>query len=580
MLDDGPFSLPGIEPLELIGTGGFGEVWLARQTSIDRKVAIKVGHNPIDDDTIRIRFQRECKALGRLSGHPNIVDVFTAGELDDGRPYLMLEYVDGGTLWRKLKKAAVEEGELRFIGIELADALSVAHGAEVLHRDLKPENILLRRNGEAVLGDFGIARLQDGANTTSHPITASVAYAAPEILTGKDASIASDLYGLGVCLLTAGIGGVPFMEPSDDSVHPIIERVLADDPPDLRDHGYSEPFAELVGSLLSKQGKRRPATAAEVRDELYRITEDDPLPSMRDEHEHDDDLDPADLDRQSDGSAVARGRSGRNPPQTLRAAAGAPAAVAARPALEPDAQTNAAGARPAAAAGPARPAEVSESWTRSDVLRIGGAVLGALLLVAGIAAFALFDGLDAILGDDEATTAVVSPEPLGLPLPAESLLLGADASVEPDSAGPNSSQFCDNTPETSGLTAWTGQTNAGSPGYPVIFQQLARFDTPQNAERYVATYAAGVDCTAWTIPGNDDGPPIVVLPRLIPPSAEGGEQAVEVAFEGADGLSLSGRVVVVRQGIEVYTLSVTSVEPTDVDRLEPLLTEALTTLGY
>jgi serine/threonine protein kinase len=258
------FALDGFEPIKRIGGGGFGDVWLARQTNVDRKVAVKVGHAPIQDDIIRLRFERECKALGRLSGHPNIVDVFTAGSLADGRPYLVLEYIDGGTLWQRLKRAPLGEPELITVGEQLAAALAEAHSSGVLHRDLKPENILMRSNGDAVLGDFGIARLQDGVNTTSAAITASVAYAAPEVLGGTKASAASDLYGIGVCLLAAILRSVPFVDKSDKSIHPIISRVMTDEPPDLRSHGVNEDLAKVIESLLHKDPARRPDSAADV----------------------------------------------------------------------------------------------------------------------------------------------------------------------------------------------------------------------------------------------------------------------------------------------------------------------------
>lgn len=259
------FALDGFEPIKRIGGGGFGDVWLTRQTNVDREVAVKVGHAPIQDEIIRLRFERECKALGRLSGHPNIVDVFTAGSLADGRPYLVLEYIDGGTLWQRLKRAPLTEPELISVGEQLAGALAEAHGSGVLHRDLKPENILMRSNGDAVLGDFGIARLQDGVNTTSAAITASVAYAAPEVLGGTKASAASDLYGIGVCLLAAILRSVPFVDKSDKSIHPIINRVMTDEPPDLRNHGISEDLAKVVESLLHKDPNRRPESATEVQ---------------------------------------------------------------------------------------------------------------------------------------------------------------------------------------------------------------------------------------------------------------------------------------------------------------------------
>ncbi len=266
------FALEGFEPIKRIGGGGFGDVWLARQTNVDREVAVKVGHAPIQDEIIRLRFDRECKALGRLSGHQNIVDVFTAGSLDDGRPYLVLEYIDGGTLWQRLKQAPMSEDELIRIGYQLADALAQAHTSGVLHRDLKPENILMRSSGDAVLGDFGIARLQDGMNTTSAAITASVAYAAPEVLGGTQASAASDLYGVGVCLLAAILRSVPFVDKGDKSIHPIITRVMSDEPPDLRSRGVSEDLAKVIESLLQKNPNRRPSSAGAVQEMFHSLT--------------------------------------------------------------------------------------------------------------------------------------------------------------------------------------------------------------------------------------------------------------------------------------------------------------------
>lgn len=259
-----PFHLEGFEPVRRLGGGGFGDVWLARQTNVDREVAIKVGHSPIQDETVRTRFDRECKALGRLSGHPNILDVYTVGSLPGGRPYLVLEYIDGGTLWQRLKRGPLAESELILIGAQLAAALDVAHNSGILHRDLKPENILLRSNGEAVLGDFGIARMQDGANTTSAAITASVAYAAPEILGGKKATVASDIYGIGVCLLAATVRSVPFVEKTDESIHPVITRVLSEQPPDLTTYDLSPELSEIIENVLSKDASDRPQTAADL----------------------------------------------------------------------------------------------------------------------------------------------------------------------------------------------------------------------------------------------------------------------------------------------------------------------------
>ena len=273
------FELAGYETLDLIGGGGFGEVWLACQTSTGRNVAVKVAHAPISDETLQIRFEREYKALGRLSGHPNIVDIITAGKLADGRAYLVLEFVEGGTLWDKAQTKRISEDQLLRVGLELAKALDTAHTAGVLHRDIKPENILLRESGEAVVSDFGLAHLQDGATTSPNAVVASVAYAAPEILRGEAATTATDIYGLGVCLLTAATQSVPFVELTDKSIQTVIKRVLTVDPTSITAIGYSELFGSLVSELLAKDANQRPNNAAEL---VRRFAE---LPDLKNEQD-------------------------------------------------------------------------------------------------------------------------------------------------------------------------------------------------------------------------------------------------------------------------------------------------------
>ena len=137
------FDLPGYEIIRHLGSGGFGEVWQARQTGIDRMVAIKVGYTPLTDSEAKRRFESECRALGRVSGHPSIVTIYTVGQLESDRPYLVLEYVEGGTLHQLAQQEPIEEFVLTKIGAQVAKALQTAHEAGVLHRDLKPENIFL-----------------------------------------------------------------------------------------------------------------------------------------------------------------------------------------------------------------------------------------------------------------------------------------------------------------------------------------------------------------------------------------------------------------------------------------------------
>ncbi|MEZ5410514.1 MAG: serine/threonine-protein kinase [Acidimicrobiales bacterium] len=629
-----PFVLDGFEPIERLGGGGFGEVWLARQVNIDRRVAIKVGHAPIDDKTVQLRFERECIALGRLSGHPNIVDVYTAGSMADGRPYLVLEYVSGGTLWQRLQAQPLTEAELMKVGAQLSAALSVAHSSGVLHRDLKPENILLRPNGDAVLGDFGIARLHDGANTTSHAITASVAYAPPEILSGGTASVTSDIYGIGICLLAGVIRSVPFVASGDESIHPIINRVLTDRPPDLRQHGVSPDLNELIHQLLAKDPAKRPPSADEVQRRLEGIAASRfaaPPPADRGQFPLDHG---ATRPASSAGMAatVYAPASPGPPPAPAYGSSpaynGAPAAYAAAPS----------GPQPFAPSGYGQPpgpdptggVELapfqSQPYARTgqppgpvslrpdhemNRLRLLGAVFGATLLLGGLLVFALLRVLgsegdggspDSIVTGDTtqaqnslsastnttappaptapATSAPVLTGPLTLPLLESDLGLKA-AETEPDTAGPDSIQYCDNTPNTAGLGDWVGQTASDVLGFPSVFQQLARFDTAEAAGAYMDAYTGTVDCAEWVLPASNDGPEVTLRPQVVDAPTRYGDDTREIRFDGTSSfVPLYGRVAIVRRSTDVYLVSITSLLESDLADLDRLLGQAVANLGY
>ena len=606
-----PFVLEGFEPIERIGGGGFGEVWLARQSNIDRRVAIKVGHAPIDDKTVQLRFERECIALGRLSGHPNIVDVFTAGRMVDGRPYLVLEYVSGGTLWQRLQAQPLTEAQVIKVGTELAAALTVAHASGVLHRDLKPENVLLRPNGEAVLGDFGIARLHDGANTTSHAITASVAYAPPEILSGGSASVASDLYGIGICLLSCVIRSVPFVAGTDESIHPIINRVLTDKPPDLQPHGVSPGLNDLLQRLLAKDPAKRPPSAEQVRLELERLARGEvgtagPVAGVAV-------ADPGAT------RAVSYASTGSAP---IGAASPAPATAlgpAMAPPLQPAAYAPPSAAPPGATGGPFAPFQ-SQPYSRqpspppsppgaslrSDRIRLFGAAFGATLLIGGLLIFVIVKlagsstgggtddttGAPTVTADPTAATvgapaAATTPVgatpttlPLTLPLTLADLGLDPDSTVQADLAGPASPQYCENVPATYGLDNWTGQTVAEPVGSSV-FQQLARFASADQARAYLNSYVATVNCQEWVIPESGDNPAITLRPSVATPTATYGDDTRALLFEGRSSfVTLYGRVTLVQRQAEVYLVSITSLTEDDLADLDRLVELAVDKLGY
>jgi serine/threonine protein kinase len=174
-------DIPGHKVGGVIGTGGFATVYRSWQIAVGREVAVKVDNRVLASERDRRRFVREVTAAGRLSGHPHVIDVYDAGTLGDGRPYLVMELCPGGSLNDALRRhGPMSSARVRDIGIRIADALAAAHAAGVLHRDIKPANILVNRYGVVGLSDFGLASIM--ATTGEQSVTRealTLAYARP-----------------------------------------------------------------------------------------------------------------------------------------------------------------------------------------------------------------------------------------------------------------------------------------------------------------------------------------------------------------------------------------------------------------
>ncbi len=247
--------------LHEIGRGGFGIVYTARQPAFERTVAVKV-LTLTDERTMR-RFDRERHALGMVSNHPNITPVFASGFTTDGLPYLAMELMRGGSLADRLAAEGPMPWErVLALGVKLAGALETAHRAGILHRDLKPANILLSEYDEPRLADFGIASLDDGQQTRTGVITASVAYAAPEVLDGRRPGFQADVYGLAATLYTLIAGTAPFSVEEEESVLALVMRIARDPVPDLREHGVPDAFASVLETGMAKSSDDRYVTAA------------------------------------------------------------------------------------------------------------------------------------------------------------------------------------------------------------------------------------------------------------------------------------------------------------------------------
>jgi len=266
-MNSGVPRIEGFEDLTQIGKGGFSTVYRALQPSAGRHVAVKVLSAQLDDDDTR-RFERECQALGSLTGHPGICTLYSFGRTDEDHPFLVLELCNGSLGDRIRANGPLTPEATVTVLRRLAQALGHAHERGILHRDVKPENVLLTQFDQPVLGDFGIARMQDGWQTTSSLVTASLSHAAPEVLDGEPPTAASDIWSLassGYQLLT---GAAPFRRNTDESSANMLARIFRDPPPDLRPQGVPPALCDALEAAMNKAPEQRTPTMAAFADSL------------------------------------------------------------------------------------------------------------------------------------------------------------------------------------------------------------------------------------------------------------------------------------------------------------------------
>jgi serine/threonine-protein kinase PknK len=261
----------GFDNVEEIGHGGFGVVYRCAQPVLDRAVAVKVLTTDLDPDNLD-RFLREQRAMGRLSGHPHIMNVLQVGVLASGRPFIVMPYHAKDSLEVLIRQhGPLDWCETLSIGVKLAGALEAAHRAGTLHRDVKPGNILLTDYGEPQLTDFGIARIAGGFETATGVITGSPAFTAPEVLEGASPTPASDVYSLGATLFCALTGHAAFERRTGEQVIAQFLRVTSQPIPDLRTQGLPADVAAIIEQAMARDPADRPATAAEFGDELRAV---------------------------------------------------------------------------------------------------------------------------------------------------------------------------------------------------------------------------------------------------------------------------------------------------------------------
>ena len=255
---------------KLVRRGGFASVFQAQQASVaDRSVAIKVLDRLASTD--RERFAAEISVLSQVSQHQNIVSIIDAAA-DADPPWMAMEFMAGGTLADLIENSGpLPASDVAWAGRRLADAVGAAHNADVVHRDIKPANVLLG-NGDLKLADFGIAKLAESTQSTGAGVTATLLYAAPEVLDGEPASVESDLYSLGATLYMLLTGLPPHARAGDDTYRAALVRSMSGSTLDVSAlSDVPEDFQSLLSELLSPDPTDRPASASEVSKRLAGI---------------------------------------------------------------------------------------------------------------------------------------------------------------------------------------------------------------------------------------------------------------------------------------------------------------------
>ena len=246
-------EIAGYGELVEIGRGGYSHVYRARQYEFDRPVAIKVLNEPLKDSAAVDSFERECRTMGALWDHPNIVPVFASAFTSDDRPCIVMKLFHEGSYSQVLHNSGpIALQELLVVGVKIAGALAAAHEALVVHGDVKPHNIFKSRFGEPALGDFGIATFA-GRRKEGAPLGISVHYAAPEAV-DSDLGPGSDQYSLAATLYTLAVGRRPF-EASDstesNSSTDVLHRVITRPTPQLPKQ-FPEDFRAIIWRAMSR----------------------------------------------------------------------------------------------------------------------------------------------------------------------------------------------------------------------------------------------------------------------------------------------------------------------------------------
>ncbi len=249
-VSDLPQSVDRFDVVRILGKGGMGTVYLARDQRLDRLVAVKVLHaEDLAAEDRRARFMREARTAAAVR-HPNVATIYEVGETGDGVPFIVMEYCDGETLSQRMRRRPIEAGEFLTIARQIAAGAAAAHEGGIVHRDLKASNIMIEPTGQVKILDFGLAKslptqFARPSDLSSRRIFGTLHYLSPEQVRGQQADVRSDLFSVGVIFFQMATGQLPF---NADAPLMVLEKIRDDEP---------EPF---VARETTSRSRSWPAT--------------------------------------------------------------------------------------------------------------------------------------------------------------------------------------------------------------------------------------------------------------------------------------------------------------------------------
>jgi serine/threonine protein kinase/tetratricopeptide (TPR) repeat protein len=257
--------------IEKIGAGGMGEVYLAEDTELKRKVALKfLSRHLCRDEDCRARFKREAQAAAALK-HAGIITIYEVSEFN-GRPFMAMEYIEGKSLRNRIKENRLTINESINLTIQICAGLNEAHESGIIHRDIKPSNILLDKNNQPIILDFGLATVKGTDKITKTGSTlGTLGYMSPEQIEGKETDARSDLFSLGVVLYELIANKSPFRRDDETAT---LKAILQDTPEPLARYksGVPDDLQRIVSKLLEKDSSLRYQSAAGVIPDLKRLS--------------------------------------------------------------------------------------------------------------------------------------------------------------------------------------------------------------------------------------------------------------------------------------------------------------------